>query len=132
MHGRLVVASCAVAVATAVGCTQAGRPARSTGVLEVKPTTTTVVVRNHHEADLRVFVMTADGKSYRLGLVPKFGAATLVLPSAIRLPAEVSFAAIPMSNAEPQAVGPIEVDIGTRLVFTVAYEASLSTLTRLP
>jgi hypothetical protein len=93
---------------------------------------TTVLVRNHHGADLRIWVVAADGQSYRLGFVPKLGSATLVLPSAVRVPSRLAFVAIPMSHDEPQTSAPVEVDVGARLVFTVAHAASLSTLARLP
>ena len=127
---RLIVTSCVVVISVA-GCVRGGPPTRSPVAAPVEAPAT-VVVRNHHEADLRLYVMVADGKSHRLGLVPKFGAATLALPRGIRLPAVLSFAAIPLSDAEPQVTGPIDVDAGTRLVFTVAHAASLSTLSKLP
>ena len=128
--GRFVPLFC-LAV-SGVGCASARSRERSAGVVVVEPVPATVVVRNHHGADLRVYATIADGKSHRLGLVPKFGAATLELPRSIRLPVTLSFVAIPMSDGEPQATGPIDVGVGTRLVFTVAHAASLSTLTKLP
>lgn len=130
-YGRCVLTLCAVAMSTA-GCTRAELPARPAGVVAVRPASATLVVRNHHEADLRLYIMVAGGRSHRLGLVPRLGAATLALPPGIRLPSEVRFAAIPMGHGEPQVTGPIEVDVGTRLVFTVGSAASVSTLARLP
>jgi hypothetical protein len=93
---------------------------------------TSVLVRNHHGADLRIWVMDEDGKSHRLGIAPKLGSATMVLPQAVRLPARLTFAVIPLSHDEPQVGSPVLVDLGAKLVFTVGPDASLSTLSRLP
>jgi hypothetical protein len=73
-----------------------------------KATVTTIVVRNHHGADLRIWAVAPGGANHRLGLVPRLGVSTLVLPGAIRLPAQVQFAAIPMSSDDPQVTDPIE------------------------
>ena len=83
---RLVVSSCVVVISV-VGCVRGGPPTQSPVVAPVEAVPATVVVRNHHEADLRLYVMVAVGKSHRLGLVPKFGAATRLAarhPSASR------------------------------------------------
>ena len=89
-----------------------------------------MIVRNHHGADLRVWVVAADGSSHRLGIVPRLGSATLVLPGAVRLPAQVMFVVIPLSADEPQQSDPIVIEGSTELVFTVASDASASTLVK--
>jgi hypothetical protein len=76
--------------------------------------------------------MAADGSSYRLGIVPKLGVATLELPSVIRPPAEVRFVAVPFSSDDPQMSEPIIVSFGMHLIYTVAREPSLSTLGKRP
>ncbi len=81
---------------------------------------------------MRIWVIGEDGTSHRLGIAPRLGSATLVLPRAVRLPARLTFVVIPLSHDEPQVGSPVLVDIGAKLVFTVDQDASLSTLTRLP
>ena len=121
----------ALCVATAA-CSSANPAGGSPGLVSIKSTVATVAVHNHHGSDLRVWVMAADGSSYRLGIVPKLGAATLELPSAIRPPAEVRFVAVPFSSDDPQMSEPIIVNFGMHLIYTVAHEPSLSTLGRRP
>ena len=92
----------------------------------------TVLVRNHHGADLRIWVVAEDGTSHRLGIVPRLGSTMMVLPQRVALPAPLLFVAVPMSSDETQTSSPVVVEIGAKLVFTVAHHASLSTLSRLP
>ena len=96
-----------------------------------RETVTTVLVRNHYGADLRIWVVAEDGTSHRLSIVPKLGSTTIALPKSVRLPARVFFVAMPMSPDEPQASDAITVELGAQMVFTVASDASLSTLTML-
>jgi hypothetical protein len=127
---RLVVlASCVGAID---GCARVAPGGGSWAVAQQPTAAASVVVRNHHGADLRVYVMAADGASHRLGIAPRLGAATLVLPRHIRLPAQLTFVAIPLSSDEPQVIGPIDVDVGTNLVFTVESAAPSSTLVKRP
>ena len=122
-----------VAVASSggtVGCTPTPSASGPPGLASIRSSASTVVVRNHHGADLRIWVVAPDGTSYRLGIVPRLGVATLVLPRAIHPPATVMFVAIPFSSDEPQTSEPIIVDGSTQLVFTVAHDASVSTLVR--
>ena len=127
----LVARSIAVALSltTAVGC---AKPSSPPGAWPVRPkaTVTTIVVRNHHGADLRIWAVAPDGTNHRLGLAPKLGAATLALPGALRLPAQIQFVAMPMSSDDPQLTGPILVEAGAEIVFTVEGAATMSTLTR--
>jgi hypothetical protein len=123
-----IMAACASAI---VGCT-ASPSHVDTRPVTPRATVTTVLVRNHHGADLRIWVVYEDGTSHRLGIVPKLGSTTMVLPQRVALPAQVSFVAIPMSSDEPQTSSPVIVEIGAKLVFTVAHDASRSTLARLP
>ena len=121
-----VVAICAGSVEA---CGRAGPRIGST-IDEPPPITATVLVRNHHGADLRIYVVGADGGNHRLGIVPRFGSAELVLPRALRLPAELKFVAMPMSHDSPQVSGAMLVDVGAELVLTVESDAPFSTLTR--
>ena len=98
----------------------------------VPATVTTVLVRNHHGADLRIWVVAEDGTNHRLGIVPKLGSTTMVLPLRGRLPSQLLFVVIPMSSDEPQRSGPVTVEPGAKLVFTVGHDASMSSLSRLP
>ena len=117
-------------VAATGGCV---RPAAAPSAAVIpRPVRTTIVVRNHHGADLRIYAMTGDGKSHRLGLVPRFGAATLALPHLGILPAEVTLVAIPMSHDEPQVIGPVVLEAGIQLVLTVESTSSVSTLVKRP
>ena len=121
-----------IAIATsAVACRSAPTQGQAWAVA-ARTTETTVLVRNHYGADLRIWVVAEDGTSHRLSIVPKLGSATVVLPGAVRLPARVFFVAMPMSGDEPQTSSPVTVELGAKLVFTVAHNASLSTLSRLP
>lgn len=121
----------AVSAYALAGC--AAKPPRAdTRQVIPRATVTAVLVRNHHGADLRIWVVGEDGTNHRLGIVPKLGSATMALPQRLALPARVLFVAIPMSGDEPQTSEPVTVDIGAKLVFTVAHSASLSTLSRLP
>ena len=124
----VIVAACASAC---VGRTAAPPGVDSRAVVP-RTSVTTVLVRNHHGADLRIWVIGEDGKSHRLGIAPRLGSATVVLPQALSLPAWLTFVAIPMSHDEPQTSAPVVVEAGAKLVFTVAHDASLSTLARLP
>ena len=127
---RLVVlASCVGAVD---GCARVAPSGGSWAVVPQPTAAASVVVRNHHGADLRVYVMATDGTSHRLGIAPRLGVATLLMPRRIRLPAELTFVVIPLSSDEPQVIGPIDVDVGTNLVFTVESAAPLSTLVKRP
>jgi hypothetical protein len=101
-------------------------PGAVTAVSSAGPT---IVVRNHHWVDLRVYVMSAQGASARLGIVPRVGASTFALPP-VRLPAGLTFVAVPLGDAEPQVVGPVDVDVGTRLLFTVEGIPSASSLVK--
>src|SRR5687768_159474 len=125
------IAIMAVCASGFAGCTTSPSRVDSRQVIP-RATVATVLVRNHHGADLRIWVLFEDGTSHRLGIVPKLGSATMVLPQRVALPAQVSFVAIPMSADEPQTSSPVIVEIGAKLVFTVAHHASLSTLSRLP
>jgi hypothetical protein len=124
----VISAACAAGV---VGCGSSPPPVDTRPVIP-RETVTTVLVLNHHAADLRIWVVGEDGTSHRLSIVPKLGSATLALPRTVRLPARVFFVAMPMSGDEPQTSSPVTVEIGAKLVFTVAHNASLSTLARLP
>ena len=123
-----IMTPCAIAI---VGCTAS--PSRvDTRQVIPRATATTVLVRNHHGADLRIWAVGEDGTSHRLGIVPKLGSTTMVLPQRVALPARLLFVAIPMSSDEPQTSSPVIVELGAKLVFTVGHNASLSTLSRLP
>ena len=69
--------------------------------------------------DLRIYVITPAGDSYRLGLVPRLGGGTFTLPPRIALPTQLTFMAVPLGIDDPQVVGPIEVGLGSRLLFTL-------------
>ena len=127
----LLVRSIVVALSLAGAVACAGPPAAA-GPWPVVPktTVTTIVVRNHHGADLRIWAVAPGGANHRMGLVPRLGVSTLVLPGAIQLPAQVQFAAIPMSSDDPQVTDPILVEAGVELVLTVESAATMSTLTR--
>lgn len=119
---RLVVAVC---MGSAAGCARA----LGSSTPDLEPTTAILVVRNHHPSDLRIYVVAADSDAgHRLGIVPRFGAATMVLPSRIHLPASLRFVAMPLGAEEPQVSSPIFVERGMRLVFTVEHAAEYSTL----
>ncbi|HUQ82739.1 MAG TPA: hypothetical protein VM076_16430 [Gemmatimonadaceae bacterium] len=120
-----------VACVALAGC-RASSPPVDTRTVVPRETVTTVLVRNHHGADLRLWVVSGDGASHRLGIVPKLGSTNIVLPRSVVLPAQVLFVAIPMSGDDPQTSGPFTVEAGAKLVFTIAAGASLSTLSRLP
>ena len=81
--------------------------------------------------DLRIYVMTPAGASYRLGIVPRIGASTFALPRGVRLPAGLTFVAVPLGDAEPQVVGPVDVDVGSQLLFTVEGAPAASSLVKL-
>lgn len=70
------------------------------------------------------------GASYRLGIAPRVGAATLKLPPFVQIPGYLTFVVVPLGDAEPQVVGPIDVDVGTRLLFTVEGILSTSSLVK--
>ena len=117
-------------VAASGGCV---RPAAGPSAAVIpRSVRTTIVVRNHHGADLRIYAMTGDGTSHRLGLVPRLGAATLTLPHLGSLPAEVTLVAMPMSHDEPQVIGPVVLEAGVQLVVTVESTSSVSTLVKRP
>lgn len=121
-------------VAANEGCVRPAAAPSSAAVTPVmpQPLRATVVVRNHHWADLRIYAMTSDGTSHRLGLVPRFGATTLALPHLASLPAGLTLVAIPLSGDEPQVIGPVVVEIGMHLVLTVESTPSASTLVKGP
>jgi hypothetical protein len=125
------VPSVMVACIALAGCAASSAPVDTRPVVP-RETVTTVLVRNHHGADLRLWVVGGDGRNYRLGIVPRLGSTTLVLPSSAVLAGRVLFVAIPLSGDEPQTSEPVTVEVGAKLVFTVAQDASLSTLARLP
>ena len=129
-RGVEIVVSTLVATGL-VGC-HASRPPTDTRLVIPREAVATVLVRNHHGADLRIWVVAEDGTSHRLSIVPRLGSATLALPKAVRLPGRVFFVAMPMSSDDPQTSSPVTVEIGAKLVFTVAHSASMSTLSRLP
>jgi protein TonB len=81
-----------------------------------RETVTTVLVRNHYGADLRIWVVAEDGTSHRLSIVPKLGSTTIALPKSVRLPARVFFVAMPMSPDEPQASDAITVEVVTTAI----------------
>ena len=124
----VIMTACATAI---VGCTAGLSPADTHPVIP-RATVTTVLVRNHHGADLRIWVVGEDGTSHRLGIVPRLGSTTMVLPPRVALPGPLLFVAVPMSGDETQTSSPVVVEIGAKLVFTVAHDVSLSTLSRLP
>ena len=128
---RGVIAAAATCIAAAGGCVRSSPPV-DTRLVIPRPTTTSVLVRNHHGADLRVWVVGEDGASRRLGIVPRFGSATMTLSGQVRLPARVMFVVIPLSGDEPQTSSPVDVEIGAKLVYTVAHDGAMSTLARLP
>jgi hypothetical protein len=111
-----------------LGKTAGGSP----GLVSIKSTVATVAVHNRHGSDLRVWVMATDGSSYRLGIVPKLGAATLELPSMTRPPAEVRFVAVPFGIDDPPMPEPIIANFAMRLIYTVAHEPSSWTLGKQP
>ena len=121
----------AACVAGLVGC-RTSPPPVDTRLVIPRETVTTVLVRNHHGADLRIWAVGEGGTSHRLGIVPKLGSTTMALPQRLLLPARLLFVAIPMSHDEPQTSNPVTVELGAKLVFTVGQNASLSTLSRLP
>ena len=126
-----IIPAVIVACVALAGCSASSPPVDTRPVVP-RETVTTVLVRNHHGADLRLWVVGADGTNHRLGIVPKLGSTTLVLPRSVVLGGRVFFVAIPLSGDEPQTSEPVTVEIGAKLVFTVAHDASLSTLARLP
>jgi hypothetical protein len=56
----------------------------------------------------------------------------MVLPGQVRLPARMMFVVIPLSGDEPQSSTPVTIELGAKLVYTVAHDATMSTLARLP
>ena len=129
-RGIRIIITAAYAAGLA-GCSASPPPVDTRPVIP-RETATTVLVRNHAGADLRIWVVAEDGTSHRMAIVPKLGSTTMPLPGRIRLPGRLLFVAIPMSSDEPQTSGPVTVEIGAKLVFTVAHSASMSTLSRLP
>lgn len=97
----------------------AHRPPADPGVTGIRSGGSTVSVINRQWIDLRVYVMTPSGDSYRLGIVPRLGGGTFTLPSRINLPAELTFMAVPLGIDDPQIAGPIEVGFGSRLLLTI-------------
>lgn len=128
-RGHLIIA--ALWIGAVGGCTKTAPHTDPRPVIP-RSSATTVVVRNHHGADLRIYVITAGGRSHRLGIAPRNGSATLELPRALLLPAALTFVAVPLGHEEPQMSSPVAVDVGTKLVFTVTHIPSASTLTKRP
>ena len=126
--GTLLRSGVATLCISALAACAHAAPQRS----RVTPGGATVIVRNHHGSDLRVYLIAPDGTSYRLGLAPRFGSAMLPLPRAVRLPAELTFVVIPLSHDDPQMSERVEIDASAKLLFTVGHDAALSRLTRLP
>ena len=124
----IVLAACAT---THLGCGARRAPADTRPVIP-RETVTTVLVRNHHGADLRIWVIGENGKSHRLGFAPRMGSTTMVIPRDVVLPARLTFVAIPMSHDDPQTSEPFVVDAGAKLVYTVAISPTASALARLP
>ena len=130
---RLAAGGVAVAmfVLFATACVGHRRPA-DPGVTAIRSGGSTVSVVNRQWIDLRVYVMTPSGASYRLGIVPRLGRGTFTLPSDINLPAELTFAAVPLGIDDPQFVGPVEVGFGSRLLFTIDAGESGSSVVKRP
>ena len=127
-----LVGACVVFLSVAGGgCARAanGTQLRAASVVAK---TTTIIVRNHHGADLRIYVVSAQGASRRLGIAPRLGTAVMYLPSTIQPPAVVQFVVLPMSADDPQATDPILVETGMTLLFTVDRDVTLSTLVKRP
>jgi hypothetical protein len=116
--GRLVrLVVLALMVGTADGCSRAA----ATGHSATMPDrgTARLTVRNHHWEDMRVYVVLNGRSGIRLGIAPAFGATTFTIPRVVYLPNELRFVAIPLGHEEPQMTGPIIVEAGAKLDFTI-------------
>lgn len=130
---RLVRSAIAVLVlGAAYGCTRSARSGEAPGAVP-RASGETLLVRNHYGDDVRVYVALDDGrKGIRLGIVPRLGTATFVLPRGIHVPNALQLVAIPLGHGEPQVMSLVIVEPGERFVLTIEHGAALSTLTRLP
>ena len=125
-----LVGAATFAIIATQGCRRAESPARAPAVVP-RSVTTSVTVRNHNWADIRVYLYTGERTGVRLGIVPRWGAVSFVMPSTIRLPSTVRFAAIPLDSSEPHVTEPIVVDVGSTFVFTIEHAAPNSSLVKL-
>jgi hypothetical protein len=76
--------------------------------------------------------VAATEATYRLGIVPRLGSGQFPLPAGVRTPADLTFFAVPLGSDERLVVGPIAVDFGNRLVFTIDKSGSTSTVVKRP
>ena len=129
---RLVRSTIAVALFAATACSTPRRGVRPSAVTAIRSAASTVSVRNRQWIDLRIYVITTSGVTHRLGIVPRLGSGLFALPSSIDLPANLTFLAIPLGTDDPLIVGPIEVDLGNRVLFTVETAESRSSVVKRP
>jgi hypothetical protein len=102
------------------------------GVSGIRSGASTVSVVNRQWVDIRVYVMTQSGTTYRLGIVPLLGSGRFAVPPTILMPAELTFFAVPLGTDDPTIVGPVTVDVGTRLLLTISATLSGSSVVKRP
>ena len=129
---RSSIVGLALYVGILAGCGARQRPVSAPGVTAVRSAGPTVTVRNRQWIDAWIYVMTASGNARRLGLVPRLGSGVFALPANVDLPAELTFFAVPLGTDDRLIVGPVRVDLGSRLLFTIDKSESSSTVVMRP
>lgn len=102
------------------------------GVTDIRSSSSAVSVVNRQWVDVRIYVRTVTGVTYRLGIVPLLGSGRFALPATVAMPAELTFFAVPLGTDDSLIIGPITVDVGNRLLLTVSNTLSGSTVVKRP
>ena len=124
----VVIALCLEACARGAVSRDFANPA----VTGIRSGRSTVSVVNRQWVDVRIYVRTVTGMTYRLGIVPVLGSARFALPASVVMPADLTFFAVPLGTDDAVIVGPVAADVGTRLLFTIGTTPSGSTVVKRP
>jgi hypothetical protein len=120
---RIPLTLAAALITTTAACASVGRgPAANGGA-------TTLVVRNHNLSDMNVYAVSAGGARVLLGFAPGETTTRFTLPETATDAGSLRLTADPIGGFGVARSGPLVVDPGARVTFTVEQDLALSVAT---